>query len=195
MRKAFAAFGIALAVAVGTAAIGAQGAEAEWVDLFDGTSVKNWKVVGDANWSVGRGVVQANKGVGFLVTPSSYKDFEMEVGIWTDAAANSGVFLRCQDPTKIGFETCYEVNIFDTRPDPTYGTGSIVNVAKVEPHKYVAAGKWNLLRISARGAKLAVNWNGTTIVNVEDSKFAQGPIALQAAAGVVKFRKVRIKSF
>ena len=193
MRMALAACGILLAV--GGTAIGVQSAEAEWVDLFDGTTVENWNVVGDANWSVARGVVQANKGVGFLVTPASYKDFEMEVGIWTDTPANAGVFLRCQDPTKIAFETCYEVNVFDTRPDATYGTGAIVNVAKVEPHKYVAAGKWNLLRISARGARLAVNWNGTTIVNVEDSRLAEGPIALQAAAGVVKFRKVRIKSF
>ncbi|MGH7430369.1 MAG: 3-keto-disaccharide hydrolase, partial [Candidatus Methylomirabilales bacterium] len=35
--------------------------------------------------------------------------------------------------------------------------------------------------------------NGVRTVDVEDSKFPSGPIALQYAAGVMKFRKVQIK--
>ena len=38
-------------------------------------------------------------------------------------------------PTRrsISSKTCYECNIFDTRPDPSYGTGAIVDVAEVDP--------------------------------------------------------------
>jgi hypothetical protein len=36
--------------------------------------------------------------------------------------------------------------------------------------------------------------NGTKTVDVEDSKFASGPIALQWGRGVIKWRKVEIKA-
>jgi hypothetical protein len=35
--------------------------------------------------------------------------------------------------------------------------------------------------------------NGIQTVDVQDNKFASGPIALQWGRGVVKFRKVQIK--
>ena len=40
------------------------------------------------------------------------------------------VFVRCE-PDKIGAKTCYEMNIFDSRPDPSYGTGAIVYIAEL----------------------------------------------------------------
>jgi len=35
--------------------------------------------------------------------------------------------------------------------------------------------------------------DGVTTVDVEDSKFASGPIGLQWGAGTIKFRKVEIR--
>ena len=55
----------------------------------------------------------------------------LRVEFWSSDDANSGIFLRCQNPAVINDENCYEANIFDQRPDPTYGTGAIVKVAKV----------------------------------------------------------------
>jgi hypothetical protein len=75
--------------------------------------------------------------------PESYADFEVRVEFWVNDDANSGVFIRCEDPTKVSGRTSYEMNIFDKRPDPSYGTGAIVNVAKVSPMPK-AGGKWNL---------------------------------------------------
>lgn len=37
-----------------------------------------------------------------------------------------------------------------------------------------------------------VTLNGVVTADIQDSKFASGPIALQYAAGVVNFRKVQI---
>jgi hypothetical protein len=59
----------------------------------------------------------------------------------------------------------YEVNIFDTRPDPSYGTGAIVNVAKVDPMPK-AGGKWNTFEITAKGPQLTVVLNGTQTVDI-----------------------------
>jgi hypothetical protein len=176
-------------VMIGSSLVGvsAQGRAA----AFD---LKAWNVVGDANWTVMNDEVHADKGSGFLVTPMAYGDFQMTVDIWVSDGANSGVFIRCSDPKTITATNSYEVNIYDTRPDPAYRTGAIVNVAK--PLAMVNAdGKWNTLEITAKGPKLTVVLNGvTTVRDAEDAKFARGPIALQYGAGVVKFRNVRIRA-
>jgi hypothetical protein len=164
-----------------------------WITLFDGTNLTNWTPIGDANWKLADGLVQADKGNGFLVSKNSYKDFQIKAEFWVDDDANSGIFVRCTDPQKINAENAYEVNIFDKRPDPTYGTGAIVNVAKVVPMPK-AGGKWNTYDITVKGSQFIVLLNGTKTVDVQDSKHASGPIALQYGGGVVKFRKVEIKA-
>jgi hypothetical protein len=168
-------------------------AQRGWTTLFDGKNLDAFNKVGDANWSVVDGVVQADKGMGgYLVTKQPYTDFEIRAEFWVDTPANSGIFIRCDNPQMPGAEACYEVNIFDTRPDPTYGTGAIVNVAKVaSPIK--AGGKWNTYEIRAQGSHLTVTLNGTKTADAQDAKHARGPFALQYGAGVVKFRSVQVR--
>jgi len=100
--------------------------------------------------------------------------------------------MRCQNPTQITDKSCYEANIFDQRPDPTYGTGAIVHLAPVKPMPK-AGGKWNVYDITVKGDKVTVMLNGQRTVELQDSKFASGPFALQYGSGVVKFRKVQIR--
>ena len=168
-----------------------QGGNA-WDVLLDGTSLTGWNVVGDANWAVVDKVVQADKGSGFLVTPASYRDFQITLEFWVSDDANSGVFLRCSDPKTINQMNAYEVNIFDKRPDQSYRTGGIVDIAK--PASVIqTGGKWNNYDITARGSQLTVVLNGAKVVDVKDTKHAEGPIGLQYGAGTVKFRNVRIR--
>lgn len=163
-----------------------------WTTLVDGTSLDQWNQIGNANWRVEDGSVQADKGVGFLVSKNSYSNFQVRAEFWSDADANSGIFLRCADPTAVSDKSAYEVNIFDKRPDPSYGTGAIVNVAKIV-NMPKAAGKWNTYEVTAKGDELTVVLNGVQTVQARDSRLASGPIALQHAAGVIKFRKVEIR--
>jgi len=168
-----------------------------WTTLVDGASgMDNFVRVGEANWTASDGAIHASQGgkvAAFLVTKTQYKDFQIRVEFWSSDDANSGVFIRCQDPSKITDENCYEANIFDQRPDPTYGTGAIVKVAKLTAPMLKAGGKWNTFDITAKGSRLVVVLNGTKTIDVEDSKFASGPIALQWGRGEVKFRKVEIR--
>jgi hypothetical protein len=164
-----------------------------WVTLFDGTSLEAFNVVGKGNWRIAGGAVEATEGgPSYLVTKTPYGDFDLRADVWVDPDANSGIFIRCTNPEQITDKSCYEVNVFDKRPDPTYRTGSIVNFAK--PLAMVdAGGKWNTFEITARGPRLTVVLNGTKTVDFEDRTFARGPIALQYGAGTVRFRNVQIR--
>ncbi|HTI44225.1 MAG TPA: DUF1080 domain-containing protein [Vicinamibacterales bacterium] len=168
-------------------------AQGQWTTLFNGKNLDAFNKVGDANWTIVDGAVQADKGMGgYLVTKQSYGDFEIKAEFWVDTPANSGIFIRCDNPQMPGGQGCYEVNIFDTRPDPAYATGAIVNVAKVAtPIK--AAGKWNTYEIRAQGSHLTVTLNGVKTADANDAKHPRGPFALQYGAGVVKFRNVQVR--
>src|ERR1700694_5785993 len=170
--------------------------EGGWITLLDSTKMGDWDEVGKANWAMKDGAPTADKLDGkdpsYLVTRNSYKDFQIKAEFWADEEANSGIFIRCDDTKKIDAKICYEVNIFDKRPDPSYGTGAIVDVAKVDPMPK-AAGKWNTYEITAQGPHLVVVLNGQKTADVQDSKHLSGPFALQYGSGVVKFRKVQIK--
>jgi hypothetical protein len=170
-----------------------SGQRAAWVTLFNGTSLDGWNPIGNANWELVDGAVQADMGSGFLVTDRPYSDFELTLEFWVDEPANSGIFIRCADPTTVTDRNSYEVNIYDTRADQSYRTGGIVHIAS--PTSVInAGGQWNTYEITAQGERLRVTLNGTEVVDVEDSQFASGPIALQYGAGVVKFRNVRLRT-
>src|SRR5205823_6771728 len=127
------------------------------------------------------------------VSKDSYKDVQIKAELWPAEKGSSGIFSRCDVRDKIEAKVCYEVKIVDKRPDASYGTGAIVDVAKVDPMPK-AAGKWNTYEITAQGSHLVVVLNGQKTADVQDSKHnAGGPLALQYGSGVVKFRKVQIK--
>jgi Domain of Unknown Function (DUF1080) len=173
--------------------VGAQ-AQGGWTTLFDGKSLNGWNRVGDANWEIVEGAVQATKGsTSFLVTSGSYDNFQITLEFWASDDANSGVFIRCQDPKDITAMNAYEVNIYDKRPDPAYRTGAIVDVAKPMVN-LDAGGRWNTFEITAQGTKLIVVMNGMKTVDVDHKGHARGPIALQYGAGTVRFRNVRIRT-
>ena len=135
---------------------------------------------------------KTSKGNTYLVSKKSYKDFQIYAEFWASHDANSGIFMRCQDVKKIGDTTCYEANIFDQRKDPTYGTGALVKFVEVVPMPK-AGGKWNTFEITVKGRHIVIVLNGQKTVDTQNGLFAEGPIALQYAAGVIKFRKVAIK--
>ncbi len=172
------------------------GISGAWVTLIDGgTGLDNWIRVGDANWRVVDGAIQADmktdKAASFLVTKNPYTDFRIRAEFWVSDDANSGVYMRCADIKNLTDRTCYEANIFDQRPEPIYGTGAIVHLAPVSPMPK-EGGKWNTYDVTVKGTRLVVTFNGVVTADIQDNKLASGPIALQYAAGVVKFRKVQI---
>ena len=197
MKTSTAVVAAALSLAAALVGCASGGGAGPWTTLIDGAAgLDNFNRVGDADWRAADGAIQASQGgkdPAYLVSKASYTDFRLRAEFWSSDDANSGVFLRCQDPAKITDENCYEANIFDQRPDPSYGTGAIVKVAKVAAPMPKAGGRWNTYEISARGTRLVLVLNGVTTADVEDAKLASGPIALQWGRGTIKFRKVQIQ--
>jgi hypothetical protein len=189
-----------------TAALGACSTMmgGEWVTLIDGAQgLDNWYRTGDANWRAADGAIVADNGkTSYLISKYIYRDFQIRAEFYAESDTNSGIFIRCQDVNKVGAGTCYEVNIWDIRPEPKYGTGAIVDHAAVPvPIANKAGGRWNTFEITAKGDSLKVVLNGVTTVDIKDSKHASGPFALQygpgvkgARGGAIKWRKVQIRT-
>jgi hypothetical protein len=171
---------------------------ANWVTLIDGgKGLENFVPVGDANWRVEDGAIVADhkdsKPSAFLMTKESYSDFELKAEFWVSHDANSGIYMRCANGAAPTDTTCYEANIFDERPDPSYGTGAITNFVKV-PELNRTGGQWNRFDITVKGGHIEVRLNGKqTAVFDGATKMTGGPLGLQYAQGVVKFRKVEVR--
>jgi hypothetical protein len=197
-RRFALSLGLATAVIAAPALLSPAAAQTGpgWTVLLDEKTMGDWDRVGETNWRVEDGLVVADKrtskDAAHLVSKTVYKDFQIYAEFWASDDANSGIFLRCADPTTITDRNCYEVNIFDQRPDPSYGTGGIVNFTEVSPMPK-AGGKWNTFEITAKGRQITVMMNGQKTAELNNGLFAQGPFTLQHGAGVIKFRKVAIK--
>jgi hypothetical protein len=70
---------------------------------------------------------------------------------------------------------------------------AIVDVAKVQRPGPKAANRWNTYEITARGDRMVVVLNGQQTVDGHDGEHSSAPIALQSAAGTIRFRKVEIR--
>jgi hypothetical protein len=195
-------FALAVMVVTTAATYGAPRATAQagpgWVSLFDGKSIgSEWERYGETNWRVENGAIVADKRTSqteaHLISKTEFRDFQVYVEFWASDDANSGIFLRCSDRKNISSRTCYEANIFDQRPDPTYGTGAIVDFLEVHPMPK-AGGKWNTYEITVKGRQITAVLNGQKTAELHNGLFTEGPLTLQHGAGVIKFRKVAVKS-
>ena len=69
---------VALAMC-GLTTVLAQAQGPGWVTLFDGTNLNNFNRVGNANWTLANGIVEATSGPGFLVTKENYTDLDRTI--------------------------------------------------------------------------------------------------------------------
>ncbi len=154
----------------------------------------NWSIEGEANWSFENGelVGVADSLMGFVVTKTSFKNFELTLEFNPDSTINSGVYVRCVGGGTTP-DNCYEINIWDLHPNQDNRTGAVV--FKANPLTYVETlNKWNTYRVRCEDGRIQAWVNGEQTADLQDTDFSEGYIALQAAAvGTIRFRKVEVK--
>lgn len=167
--------------------------EGDWVTLFDGNDLSHFNEVGEADWEIIDDYVEADGFTwSYLVTKESYGDFQLELEFWPSPDANSGVYIRCQNPEHVRSDSGYEINIYDQNENPDNRTGAIIHFSP-PMEAIVAGGQWNTYEITAEGPHITVRLNGTLVNQLEDDTYESGPIALQNNGGLIRFRNVRVK--
>lgn len=130
---------------------------------------------------------------GFLVLKDTYDNFSLSVEFWAEPESNSGVFIRCQDPSRYSSRTCYEVNISDAPRKPGTGTGSVLNFMAPLVETKVSE-QWVTMTVVANGDHILVTVNGQTTADFQDDTYADGLLALQYGGSnkLIKFRNLQI---
>ena len=99
-------------------------AQAGFQPMFNGRDFTGWERIGNANWRFEDGAAVADRGVGFLVTARDYANFRLRTEFFAETHTNSGIFIRCTNPTTVNSNNSYEVNIWDERPPAACRPGS-----------------------------------------------------------------------
>jgi hypothetical protein len=164
-----------------------------WTSLFNGKNFDGWKIIGEATWDVTDGVIRAADGNGYLMTESSYQDFELHTLIKTSRHANGGIFFRWK--SLVPQDRGYEIQIYNV-PDGNNPTGSIYTRVRVD-HVPVRDGEWFPMHIIVKGPKCVVRVNGEIVAVDEHLPLVRsGPICLQMHRrnAWIEFKEVRIRS-
>jgi hypothetical protein len=156
----------------------------------------DWTEVGKANWAMKDGALVADKitegkDPSYLVSKESYKDFQIKAEFWADDDANSGSsFAATSQPRSTPRSATRSTSSTSgpTRPTAPARSSMWPRSIRCRRRRQVEH-----LRDHGQGPHLVVVFNGQKTVDVQDSKHASGPFALQYGSGVMKWRKVQIK--
>lgn len=163
----------------------------EWVSLFDGKTLQGWTNQGNANWSVKDGSITADTGeICLLTTNEKYENYELELEFKAAIGTNSGVFLNSEAKVKDEATDCYEVNIAPATNG--FPTGSIVQHHKIEGQG--EKDEWRSYKLKVENGTVTVILDGKELMNYKVPKpRPAGFIGLQKNAGLISFRKIKVR--
>ena len=157
-----------------------------WIKLFDGKTLKGWKVGENAStFSVNDGaiVVFGNRAHLFYDGPvkdHNFKNFEFKAKVMTMPGANSGMYIHTQYQETGWPEKGYEIQVNNSHTD-WRRTGSVYAIQDVKepPAK---DNEWFTQHIIVQGKKITVKVDDKVIneyTEVENGKLSSGTVALQ----------------
>lgn len=193
--------------------------ENEWVSLFDGETLEDWKASeSDASWQIENGAIVTSGSRSHLfytgnVNNSKFKNFELKAKVKTTEYSNSGIYFHTSYqesgwPSK-GYE-CQIVNSVFQAENSGYTerkmTGSLYGVRNVAKAP-VSDNEWFDYHIIVQGKTIKIYINKNLIVDytepekalrLEDMKerlLDQGTFALQChdPASKVYFKDIKVR--
>ena len=217
MHHRLGTFALALVTVAGVAAGAAYAAdEPGFVSLFDGQSLKGWRLVG------GRGpgyvpqdgkIVCPADGGGNLFTEKEYSNFVFRFEFLLTAGANNGIGIRAPYEGDAAYKGM-EIQILDDsdamykgqiRPEQYHG--SVYDAIPARTGYRKPLGEWNEEEITANGRRITVILNGVMILDanldmVREPKVLEkhpglarttGHIGFLGHGSRVEFRNIRVK--
>ena len=167
----------------------------QWVSLFDGKSLKGWKVGDNAEtFSVDSGKIVVHGKTAHLfydgpVQDHNFKNFDFKADVMTHKGSNSGIYIHTAYQQGGWPAKGYEVQVNNSHTD-WIRTGSLYNIVNIK-EVYVKDNEWFTMYISVHGKRVMVKINDKTVLdytepeNVQRSKgdeqrvLSSGTFALQ----------------
>ena len=143
--------------------------QVDWVSLFDGKSLTNWKVGENANtFSVENGTIVAHGPTAHLfyegdVHQHNFKNFEFKADVMTTPGSNSGIYFHTEYQESSWPKKGYEVQVNNSHTD-WRRTGSLYAVQDVK-EVYVKDNEWFTESFKVEGKHVTVKINDKTVVD------------------------------
>lgn len=210
MKRTIKLFSALLALTVLVSAVSAPKQDG-WISIFDGKSLKGWKVGNNASsFSIEDGAIKVNGPVGHLfyegaVKNHMFKNFEFKAQVMTKPGANSGIYIHTTYQETGWPSKGYEVQVNNSHTD-WKRTGSLYDIVDVK-ETYAKDNEWYTEYIKVEGKHITIKINDKTVVDYEEEGadkrtpdhkerfLSSGTFAFQAhdPKSVVYFKDIMVK--
>ena len=167
------------------------------ISLFDGETLKGWKVV--PGWEVRNGTIINTIPGKNLMTTNEFREYELELEFRLSDKGNSGVLLANADEVQlvddaIVAESSKKLEKIGKSFEPEKLCGAIFNRVAPNSVSYKGANEWNQLKIQVSKGKVSVQMNGVEVISKAPIVLRKGSIGLMSdKAGTARFRNIRIQ--
>jgi len=141
----------------------------EWISLFDGKSLKDWKVGDNAGtFTIEDGSIVAHGPTAHLfydgdVKQHNFKNFEFKTEVMTTPGSNSGIYFHTVYQEKSWPKKGYEVQVNNSHTD-WRRTGSLYGIQDVR-EVLVKDNEWYTEYIKVEGKRVIIKINDKTVVD------------------------------
>ncbi len=157
--------------------------------IFDGASFAGWAGATDG-WTVEDGALVCKPGSGGTIyTLAEYDDFELELDFLLPPGGNNGLAIRYPGAGDAAYVGMCELQVLDDA-HPKYATldprqyhGSVYGQVAAHRGYLRPTGTWNHQRVTVRGPRIAVELNGTRIVDADVSATTEAMVPLERFTG------------
>ncbi len=150
-----------------------------WISLFDGKSLKDWKVGKNAGtFTVENGTIVANGDVAHLfymgdAKNHNFKNFEFKTDVMTTPGSNSGIYFHTQYQDSSWPSKGYEVQVNNSHAD-WRRTGSLYSIQDVK-EVFVKDDVWYTEYIKVQGKRVIIKIDDKTVVDYTEPENLQRP--------------------
>jgi hypothetical protein len=151
----------------------------KWISLFDGKSLKDWKVGANAGtFKVEDGKIVANGETAHLfydgdVQNHNFKNFEFKADVMTFPGSNSGIYFHTVYQDSSWPAKGYEVQVNNSHTD-WRRTGSLYAVEDVK-EVFMKDNEWFTEYFKVQGKRVIIKLNDKTVVDYTEPDNVQRP--------------------